>query len=89
MEFDATVSVARYGVEYAWADASMSAESCGRTKSWWRTLTLRYDQFIADIRACRVKELEEKRINKEMANIRKQFKGLFNLALLASFCSLG
>ncbi|KAG8768519.1 hypothetical protein FRC16_007006, partial [Serendipita sp. 398] len=31
-------------------------------------------QFIADIRACRVKELEEKRINKEMANIRRQFK---------------
>ncbi|KAG8899530.1 hypothetical protein FRB99_006583 [Tulasnella sp. 403] len=33
--------------------------------------------FIADIRASRVKELEEKRINKEMANIRKKFKGAF------------
>lgn len=32
-------------------------------------------QFIADIRASRVRELEEKRINKEMANIRKKFKG--------------
>jgi hypothetical protein len=32
-------------------------------------------QFIADIRGARVKELEEKRINKEMANIRKKFKG--------------
>ncbi|KAG8963501.1 hypothetical protein FRC03_002911 [Tulasnella sp. 419] len=30
-------------------------------------------QFIADIRASRVRELEEKRINKEMANIRKKF----------------
>jgi AP-2 complex subunit alpha len=33
-------------------------------------------KFIADIRgAARVRELEEKRINKEMANIRKKFKG--------------
>ncbi|CAE6520698.1 unnamed protein product [Rhizoctonia solani] len=32
-------------------------------------------QFIADIRASRVRELEEKRINKEMAHIRKKFKG--------------
>ncbi|TBU35254.1 Adaptor protein complex AP-2 alpha subunit [Dichomitus squalens] len=31
-------------------------------------------QFIADIRGARVRELEEKRINKEMANIRKRFK---------------
>ncbi|KAF9983404.1 hypothetical protein BGZ65_001832 [Modicella reniformis] len=30
--------------------------------------------FIADIRNCRVRELEEKRINKEMANIRNKFK---------------
>ncbi|KAF9975906.1 hypothetical protein BGZ73_000253 [Actinomortierella ambigua] len=30
--------------------------------------------FIADIRNCRVRELEEKRINKEMANIRQKFK---------------
>ncbi|KAG8678802.1 hypothetical protein FRC09_019529, partial [Ceratobasidium sp. 395] len=30
--------------------------------------------FIADIRASRVRELEEKRINKEMAHIRKKFK---------------
>ncbi|KAG6898096.1 hypothetical protein C0992_005423 [Termitomyces sp. T32_za158] len=32
--------------------------------------------FIADIRGARVRDLEEKRINKEMANIRKKFKGL-------------
>jgi len=30
--------------------------------------------FIADIRNCRARELEEKRINKEMANIRAKFK---------------
>ncbi|KAJ1658394.1 hypothetical protein IWQ61_002357 [Dispira simplex] len=30
--------------------------------------------FIADLRKCRVRELEEKRINKEMANIRAKFK---------------
>jgi hypothetical protein len=29
----------------------------------------------ADLRACRVRELEEKRINKEMAHIRQKFKG--------------
>jgi len=31
-------------------------------------------QFIADIRGARVRENEERRINKEMANIRKKFK---------------
>ncbi|SCV72510.1 BQ2448_4047 [Microbotryum intermedium] len=31
-------------------------------------------QYIADLRACRVRELEEKRINKEMAHIRHKFK---------------
>jgi len=40
---------------------------------------LRRRQFIADIRGARVRELEEKRINKEMANIRKKFKGTPNL----------
>ena len=29
---------------------------------------------IADLRACRVRELEEKRVNKEMAHIRQKFK---------------
>ena len=38
-------------------------------------------KFIADIRGARVRELEEKRINKEMANIRKKFKGKFPFAL--------
>ena len=33
-------------------------------------------QFISDIRSCRVRELEEKRINKEMAHIRQKFKGM-------------
>lgn len=32
-------------------------------------------QYIADLRACRVRELEERRINKEMAHIRQKFKG--------------
>lgn len=31
-------------------------------------------QYIADLRACRVRELEEKRINREMAHIRQKFK---------------
>ncbi|KZT44370.1 Adaptor protein complex AP-2 alpha subunit [Sistotremastrum suecicum HHB10207 ss-3] len=31
-------------------------------------------QFIADIRGARIRENEERRINKEMANIRKKFK---------------
>ena len=38
-------------------------------------------QFIADIRGARVRELEEKRINKEMANIRKKFKGQYGSLL--------
>lgn len=42
-------------------------------------------QFIADIRGARVRELEEKRINKEMANIRKRFKGTrFKARILSS-----
>jgi len=45
-------------------------------------IQLTYDgyfvQFIADIRGARVRELEEKRINKEMANIRKKFKGVLS-----------
>lgn len=88
-ESDTAVAVPRHGIEYAWADTSMFYKNRGKTATWWRTLTLGYDQFIADIRACRVKELEEKRINKEMANIRKQFKGPFHLALLAGPCALG
>lgn len=32
-------------------------------------------QFIADLRNARARELEEKRINKELANIRQKFKG--------------
>lgn len=34
---------------------------------------------IADLRACRVRELEEKRVNKEMAHIRQKFKGARSL----------
>jgi len=40
-------------------------------------------QFIADIRGARVRELEEKRINKEMANIRKKFKGQYGFPTLS------
>ena len=32
-------------------------------------------QFIADLRNAIARELEEKRINKELANIRQKFKG--------------
>lgn len=35
------------------------------------TLTI---QYISDLRACRVRELEEKRVNREMAHIRQKFK---------------
>lgn len=31
--------------------------------------------FIVDIRACKSKEAEQARVNKELANIRKNFKG--------------
>jgi AP-2 complex subunit alpha len=31
--------------------------------------------FIADLRNARARELEEKRINKELANIRQKFRG--------------
>lgn len=34
--------------------------------------------FISDIRNARAKELEERRINKELANIRSKFKGMIN-----------
>ncbi|GAW14867.1 hypothetical protein ANO14919_042720 [Xylariales sp. No.14919] len=33
-------------------------------------------QFIADLRNARARDLEEKRINKELANIRQKFKGV-------------
>lgn len=33
--------------------------------------------FISDIRNCKSKEAEIKRINKELANIRSKFKGSF------------
>ena len=32
------------------------------------------EQYISDLRACRVRDLEEKRINREMAHIRQKFK---------------
>ena len=35
---------------------------------------------IADLRACKVRELEEKRVNKEMAHIRQKFKGAAGLS---------
>ncbi|KAK7064230.1 adaptin N terminal region-domain-containing protein [Favolaschia claudopus] len=57
------------GVEHAGVDAGLRF----RTLCHWLRLT-QLHQFIADIRSARVRELEEKRINKEMANIRKKFK---------------
>ncbi len=63
------------GHKYARADAGMY--HCGGPQ-----MGAKYVQFIADIRGARVRELEEKRINKEMANIRKRFKGEYvNIAL--------
>lgn len=45
--------------------------------------------FISDIRNCKSKEAELKRINKELANIRSKFKGnLFQLAYFKSFFSI-
>jgi len=37
-------------------------------------LIVAHGQYISDLRACRVRELEEKRINREMAHIRQKFK---------------
>jgi AP-2 complex subunit alpha len=34
--------------------------------------------FISDIRECKTKEAEVARVNKELANIRKNFKGMAN-----------
>ncbi|KAG5647992.1 hypothetical protein DXG03_007026 [Asterophora parasitica] len=42
-------------------------------------------QFIADIRGARVRDLEEKRINKEMANIRKKFKGAYVAKIIFTY----
>lgn len=39
-------------------------------------------QYISDLRACRVRELEEKRINREMAHIRQKFKGKLSVHIL-------
>jgi AP-2 complex subunit alpha len=38
--------------------------------------------FISDIRNCKSKEAELKRINKELANIRSKFKGLVQICEL-------
>lgn len=57
-----------HGDVYAWVDA-------GQQTSLSPDISHGLVQFIADIRGARVRELEEKRINKEMANIRKKFKG--------------
>jgi AP-2 complex subunit alpha len=38
-------------------------------------------QFIADLRNARARELEEKRINKELANIRSVFLTVRNIGL--------
>ncbi|KAJ3221215.1 hypothetical protein HK099_003692 [Clydaea vesicula] len=61
------------GVLVAWAGERQVQNRMERgsdEKVWMRGLTV----FIADIRNCRARELEEKRINKELANIRTKFK---------------
>ena len=41
--------------------------------------------FISDIRNCKSKEAEVKRINKELANIRSKFKGDKTLGISAVY----
>lgn len=45
--------------------------------------------FISDIRNCKSKEAELKRINRELANIRSKFKGFcfISLFIIFSFCA--
>jgi hypothetical protein len=62
--------ISQDGNEYAWAHAGMDFSVQTQPGTHYGI------QFIADIRGARVRELEEKRINKEMANIRKKFKGV-------------
>ena len=45
--------------------------------------------FISDIRNCKSKEAELKRINKELANIRSKFKGWLWFLLLLTKAILG
>ncbi|KAG6336574.1 hypothetical protein ID866_2512 [Astraeus odoratus] len=90
-----------YGVGSAYNSRPGTPTSCARMAANMRGLTqvcylptspeslADAMQFIADIRGARVRELEEKRINKEMANIRKKFKGavlLLPFALMMSSC---
>lgn len=60
-----------FGKMVSQASNNISGAGPGNNKDDMRGLT----QYIADLRACRVRELEEKRINKEMAHIRQKFKG--------------
>ena len=41
--------------------------------------------FISDIRNCKSKETELKRINKELANIRSKFKGIVFVSFVIIF----
>ena len=66
------IIIAHHGDEYAWSHAG--AYPTGTMPKHALIHSFRV-QFIADIRGARVRDLEEKRINKEMANIRKKFKG--------------
>lgn len=58
-----------HGNKHAWPDPGVLLPYRSQLRD------LPYSKFIADIRGARVRDLEEKRINKEMANIRKKFKG--------------
>ena len=50
--------------------SSAAAGFLGRSSSGGNTNMRGLVQFIADLRNARARELEEKRINKELANIR-------------------
>lgn len=62
------------GDQHAWADSGALLVVTRWYSNNWNLGGCNL-QFIADIRGARVHDLEEKRINKEMANIRKKFKG--------------
>ncbi|CAE6428775.1 unnamed protein product [Rhizoctonia solani] len=61
-------------VPYACLQAELQHRILGLVDIDWDLALPILIAFIADIRASRVRELEEKRINKEMAHIRKKFK---------------
>ena len=68
---------------------SVSTQDSGYVKAGSIKLTAPDCPDIADLRACRVRELEEKRVNKEMAHIRQKFKGrMYSLRMVRQVLKL-